>query len=155
MAHLVRSLRTYARNRSLTTGTFNLIVKDRIALRLSGTHSVRRILAWRAKATPCANPSVLETHQPYWRRKPLSTAASHRISTRFPHREIPGEAASRASQARNSMGLPLDRLKFEGAHERTFSRHAKAEDRKLIKELALEVLTLKVPFRNLLLPVPE
>ena len=31
VAHLVRSLRTYARIRSLTTGTFNLIVKDRIS----------------------------------------------------------------------------------------------------------------------------
>jgi hypothetical protein len=30
-----------------------------------------------------------------------------------------------------------------------FSGRAKAEDKKLIKELALEVLTLKVPFRNL------
>jgi len=53
------------------------------------------------------------------------------------------------------MGLPLDRLKFEGAHERTFSRHAKAEDKKLIKELALEVLALKVPFRNPVTAVPE
>jgi hypothetical protein len=31
------------------------------------------------------------------------------------------------------------------------SAHAEAEDRKLRKELALEVLALKVPFRNLLL----
>jgi hypothetical protein len=31
-----------------------------------------------------------------------------------------------------------------------FSAHAEAEDRKLRKELALEVLALKVPFRNLL-----
>jgi len=30
-----------------------------------------------------------------------------------------------------------------------FFGRAKAEDRKLIKELALEVLTLKAPFRNL------
>ena len=30
-----------------------------------------------------------------------------------------------------------------------FSAHAEAEDRKLRKELALEVLALKVPFRNL------
>ena len=39
--YLVRSLRTYARNRSLTTGTFNLVVKDRIAVRLSGANSVQ------------------------------------------------------------------------------------------------------------------
>ena len=31
-----------------------------------------------------------------------------------------------------------------------FSAHAEAEDRKLRKDLALEVLALKVPFRNLL-----
>jgi hypothetical protein len=36
--YLVRSFRTYARIRSLTTGTFNLVVKDRIAFRLSGAH---------------------------------------------------------------------------------------------------------------------
>ena len=41
VAYFVRSLRTYARIRSLTTGTFNLIVKDRIADRLSGTNSVQ------------------------------------------------------------------------------------------------------------------
>ena len=41
VAHLVRSLRTNARIRSLTTGTFNRIVKDRIAFRLSGANSVQ------------------------------------------------------------------------------------------------------------------
>jgi hypothetical protein len=39
--YLVRSLRTYARIRSLTTGTFNLIFKDRTAVRLSGANSVQ------------------------------------------------------------------------------------------------------------------
>src|SRR5580698_5359241 len=38
VVYLVRSFRTYARIRSLTTGTFNLVVKDRIAFRLSGAH---------------------------------------------------------------------------------------------------------------------
>ena len=37
--YLVRSFRTYARIRSLTTGTFNRVVKDRIAFRLSGAPS--------------------------------------------------------------------------------------------------------------------
>src|SRR5215468_3602991 len=41
VAHLVRSFQTYARNRSLTTGTFNQIFKDRITIRLSGAHSVQ------------------------------------------------------------------------------------------------------------------
>ena len=40
VVYLVRSFRTYARIRSLTTGTFNLVVKDRIAFRLSGAPSV-------------------------------------------------------------------------------------------------------------------
>ena len=39
VVYLVRSFRTYARIRSLTTGTFNLVVKDRIAFRLSGAPS--------------------------------------------------------------------------------------------------------------------
>src|SRR5271166_235066 len=41
VVYLVRSYRTYARIRSLTTGTFNLVVKDRIAVRLSGANSVQ------------------------------------------------------------------------------------------------------------------
>ena len=41
VVYLVRSYRTYARIRSLTTGTFNLVVKDRIAFRLSGAPSVQ------------------------------------------------------------------------------------------------------------------
>ena len=41
MAYLVRSFRTYARIRSLTTGTFNRIFKDRTTLRLSGAYSVQ------------------------------------------------------------------------------------------------------------------
>jgi hypothetical protein len=39
VVYLVRSFRTYARIRSLTTGTFNRVVKDRIAFRLSGAPS--------------------------------------------------------------------------------------------------------------------
>ena len=53
--YLVRSFRTYARIRSLTTGTFNLVVKDRIAFRLSGAPSVLDGLTTRV------NPAVLET----------------------------------------------------------------------------------------------
>ena len=41
VAYLVRSFRTNARIRSLTTGTFNRVVKDRIAVRLSGANSVQ------------------------------------------------------------------------------------------------------------------
>ena len=53
VAHLVRSSRTYARIRSLTTGTFNLIVKDRTAFRLSGAPSVQPDhLVWRGHSCP-------------------------------------------------------------------------------------------------------
>ena len=81
MVYLVRSFRTYARIRSLTTGTFNLVVKDRIAFRLSGAPSGLDGPAARA------NPAVLETLQTYSWRKTLSIRASHSISTRFPHQE--------------------------------------------------------------------
>jgi hypothetical protein len=81
VVYLVRSFRTYARIRSLTTGTFNLVVKDRIAFRLSGAPSGLDGFAARA------NPAVLETLQTYSRSKTLSIRASHSISTRFPHRE--------------------------------------------------------------------
>jgi len=40
VVYLVRSSRAYARIRSLTTGTFNRVVKDRIAFRLSGAYSI-------------------------------------------------------------------------------------------------------------------
>ena len=81
VVYLVRSFRTYARIRSLTTGTFNLVVKDRIAFRLSGAPSGLDGPAARA------NPAVLETLQTYSWRKTLSIHASHSISTRFPHWE--------------------------------------------------------------------
>jgi hypothetical protein len=81
VVYLVRSSRTYARIRSLTTGTFNLVVKDRIAFRLSGAPSGLDGSATRA------NPAVLETLQTYSPRKTLSIRTSHSISTRFPHWE--------------------------------------------------------------------
>jgi hypothetical protein len=82
VVYLVRSFRTYARIRSLTTGTFNLVVKDRIAFRLSGAPSVLDGLTiGAAKATPYANPAVLETLQTYRSHPTLSTPASHSICT--------------------------------------------------------------------------
>src|SRR5579863_6037879 len=81
VVYLVRSFRTYARIRSLTTGTFNRVVKDRIAFRLSGANSGLDGLATRA------NPAVLETLQPYSAAKIRSTSTVHRISRCFPHRE--------------------------------------------------------------------
>src|SRR5271165_644532 len=100
--YLVRSYRTYARIRSLTTGTFNLVVKDRIAIRQSGANSVQA-------NSHRANPTVLETLQTYWPRKTLSTPASHRISTRFPHWESGSGCGDRGAHklktARSSMAF--------------------------------------------------
>ena len=73
VVYLVRSFRTYARIRSLTTGTFNRVVKDRIAFRRSGANSVQA-------NSRKANPTVLETLQTYVAAKTLSTRTSHRIS---------------------------------------------------------------------------
>ena len=61
VVYLVRSYRTYARIRSLTTGTFNLVVKDRIAFRLSGAPSVQ------------ANPHECESDCP---RNPLNISSA-------------------------------------------------------------------------------
>jgi len=43
----------------LTTGTFNLVVKDRIAFRLSGAYSVQKDLMCSCRA--CARPDGSET----------------------------------------------------------------------------------------------
>ena len=75
VVYLVRSFRTYARIRSLTTGTFNRVVKDRIAFRLSGANSVQ---------TNSPLERIRLSSKPYKhtvRRETLSTDASHRIST--------------------------------------------------------------------------
>jgi len=47
MAYLVRSLGFSPESFHLTTGTFNLVVKDRIAFRLSGAPSVQSKRSWR------------------------------------------------------------------------------------------------------------
>lgn len=103
VAHLVRSLRTYARIRSLTTGTFNQVVKDR-----------NRIPPERREFSPEGHTQVRihPSSKPYKHtalRKTLSTHAPHRISTRFPQREFcwsggrPRPLKFGDSQARSSM----------------------------------------------------
>ena len=68
----MRSFQTNARNRSLTTGTFNRVVKDRIAFRLSGANSVqpethkcdpdrpRNLTTIRCGEKPCQRPYPTE-----------------------------------------------------------------------------------------------
>jgi hypothetical protein len=104
VVYLVRSFRTYARIRSLTTGTFNRVVKDRIAFRLSGAPSGLDGSATRA------NPAVLETLQTYSAAGNPATGASHRISTRFPQRETwePDGRAENSQQAGSSPDFQSD-----------------------------------------------
>ena len=113
------------------------------------------------------NPTVLETLQTYRAAHPQSTHASHRISTRFPQWEFrdsgpmlglekvrlqPHHPASRKlPQTPEAVPGRATVCVFRLASAlkaQAFLSHARAEDKKLIKELNLEVLTLKAPFRN-------
>jgi hypothetical protein len=140
VAYLVRSLRTYARIRSLTTGTFNRIFKDRITFRLSGANSVR--------ADSSENLTVLETLQTYRAAKNPVNARSAQNFHPFSTTGILSSAARGGNDlSAQRYGLPLSQRCQDPAQG--FLGRARAEDRKLIKELALEVLALKVPFRKL------
>jgi hypothetical protein len=170
----VRSFRTYARIRSLTTGTFNRIFKDRITLRLSGAHSVQWISKEHGRGAR-ATVRIRLSSKPFKhtaRNKPTSTQALHRISTRFPQRKNSRTADGRTETGFKASGLQSEALnpcasitsglntarngtlfRFAELDFRSmgpFSGHARAEDKKLIKELTLEVLALKVPFGSLL-----
>src|ERR1700739_1870835 len=95
VAYLLRSFRTNARIRSLTTGTFNRVVKDRIAIRLGGAHSVQfgnTQVRFRVSSKPYKHTV---------RRKTLSTPASHRISTTSPHRKVWPGGATGSSKLEN------------------------------------------------------
>jgi hypothetical protein len=65
VAYLVRSLGFSPEPFHLTTGTFNLVVKDRTAFRLSGAYSVQDGNACMGRTlmsdNPEQNPPVLET----------------------------------------------------------------------------------------------
>ena len=123
--YLVRSLGFSLESFHLTTGTFNQVVKDRIAFRLSGAPSVQngdtqvriRLSSKPYKVTVCA-------HQ-------LSTHCAHRISTGYAH-----GTSSRLQTSCHSEGLqPPRNLLFERTTERIFralqcliSARAEAED---------------------------
>ncbi len=116
MAHLVRSFQTYARNRSLTTGTFNRIFKDRIADRLSGANSVQP----RSHAElgldrngrgvrPYMNLTVLETLQTYrFAKNPVNACVPqnfHGISTSWRFLAADRRADLRGLKPRQEGGL--------------------------------------------------
>jgi hypothetical protein len=177
----VRSYRTYARIRSLTTGTFNRVVKDRIALRLSGANPVQfEASCVGAGLNPKANrrlaqhtrqhPTVPETLQTYRAaQNPVNAHIPqnfHAISTtgRLLLSFSCGDGHSCPSVERSSISLQrgLNRTQryvssaqsrarnsagFISKAAHNFSGTRKQKTQKLKKEL-LEVLTLKVPFRN-------
>ncbi len=151
--YLVRSFRTYARIRSLTTGTFNRVVKDRIAIRLSGANSGLDGPAYVGEPTS-ANPAVLETLQTY-------VAAQDPVNPRIPqnfhgistlgnrawdgrpgspiHRKLchsesggtPGEEPAFGGGSLQHATIWPSALDYKHADE---SAHAEAEDRKLRKD---------------------
>ena len=147
----MRSFQTNARIRSLTTGTFNRVVKDRIAFRLSGANSVQ------------ANPHKCESDCP---RNPTNIRRCARPCQRKRPTEFPpdfhnGNSGRRSrSQLNRQPKKPTNPYGFvipnrrsrrgicfclPGAQTRAtvwpsasralISAHAEAEDRKLRKDL--------------------
>jgi hypothetical protein len=151
VVYLVRSSRTYARIRSLTTGTFNLVVKDRIAIRQSGANSVQ------ANAHK-ANPTVLETLQTYVAAQdPVNASVPqnfHVISTMGIRGGGAGLSFNQKPKSRQTLWFVIPNRRsrrgicfcLPGAQTRAtvwpsaskalISAHAEAEDRKLRKDLA-------------------
>ena len=159
MAYLVRSFRTNARIRSLTTGTFNRVVKDRIAFRLSGAPSVLDGLALRANPQarirlsskpynhtllpiPCQRQRPTEFPRDFHIGKRFGTRRAGELSSaqkQVPHRAFSpirnDKAFGGGSEARNSMAFRFGHKRRRDSAQ-AFLGHAKAEDRKLRKERA-------------------
>ena len=137
----MRSFQTNARIRSLTTGTFNRVVKDRIAIRLSGANSVQ------------ANPHKCESDCP--RNLTNIRAAQDPVNASDPQNfHVISTMGIRGGgqESRTFFGLsafafrlPQVRARSERATVwpsasqiidlKAYLGHAKAEDRKLRKEL--------------------
>jgi hypothetical protein len=145
VVYLVRSFRTYARIRSLTTGTFNLVVKDRIAFRLSGAPSVqanphecesdcpRNLLNISSAPNP-VNACIPQHFHVFFHNGSFSGWAAGELNR--PHRDgrirPSGRSESRrdiGSRARNDIAFRSGFAKDAG-----YSAHAEAEDRKLRKD---------------------
>ena len=124
----------------LTTGTFNLIVKDRIAFRLSGALSVRTdplresIRPRNFLTVSCRTTAV----------NPLQSQDFHLLSTTG--NVYPGEKNSNAESS-----LPTTRRRSSACNGTAIRRMPK---RKTVKseKIAWEVLLFAKPFRNF---VPE
>jgi len=140
----VRSFRTNARIRSLTTGTFNRVVKDRIAFRLSGAYSIS------PDSHKCESDCPRNRY-------------NHTVRRRLRQRERPTEfppdfhmgkaligrrtAIQTAFAARNSMVFRLN-LTNADIPARELFRHAQRRKTKNWEKILLEVLALQVPFRG-------
>jgi len=101
----------------LTTGTFNLIVKDRIAFRLSGALSVR--------TEPLAGSRTSS--------KPFNRIVSHKpcqpfAGTGFPPVIHNGECLSGRENSGAGELFSTTRLLSSACKCRTYSAHAEAED---------------------------
>ena len=142
VVYLVRSFRTYARIRSLTTGTFNLVVKDRIAFRLSGAPSVLDGLAASSESGCPRNPSNISFAQ-----NPVNTRIPQYFHVFSTLGICSGRAVGELKSSKQRATISPSALDF--CKDADSSAHAEAEDRKLRKDPKLEVLALKVPFRNL------
>ena len=123
--YLVRSSRTYARIRSLTTGTFNLVVKDRTAIRRSGAYSVQadphkcesgcprnptNILCF---AKPCQSAYPTEFPPLFHIGKRGSGSGgrgANQLTWRRTHSSV--ESGNRALRRKQQYGLPLQSANF-------------------------------------------
>jgi hypothetical protein len=143
--YLVRSSRTYARIRSLTTGTFNLVVKDRIAFRLSGAPSVQAN-SHKCESDCPRNPTTIPCSA-----KPCQSAHP----TEFPRvfhigkGGVEGRPGSLAgSKGRNGMAFRFASADF-GA--RLFQPREGGRQKIEKRPYVWRFLALKVPFRNSLM----
>jgi hypothetical protein len=151
VAYLVRSFQTNARIRSLTTGTFNRVVKDRIAIRLSGANSVqanphkcesdcpRNLTNIRCRARPCQRKRPTEFPRDFHNgnsgrrsRSQLNQKPKSRQTLWF---VIPNRR-SRRGICFCLPGAQTRATVWPSASKALISAHAEAEDRKLRKDLA-------------------
>jgi len=164
VAYLVRSFRTNARIRSLTTGTFNRVVKDRLAIRRSGANSVqaethkcesdcpRNLTNIRCCARRCQRKRFTEYPRDFHIGTQTGEGTLRGLKPesfdgpcRHDLKRCPFPARARWSAQR--YGLPLSQRRFQ--RTRLF-RPREGGRQKIEKRSFLEVLALKVPFRNLL-----
>ena len=157
--YLVRSFRTDARIRSLTTGTFNRVVKDRIAFRLSGAPSVLDGLAFFGRTQQERIRLSSKPFKHIVRARPCQRLHPTAFPRDFHIGKVPGLNAAfgeHASKFRRFQSLKVfvfktqklchletsrliatrNDIAFRSGFTKTpkYSAHAEAEDRKLRKD---------------------